>query len=95
MPEKDDDPVTSRLDAAIEAKKAAEKKAQEIKDAAADAFADAVARALDDGMKPQAVADKIGMSYETVRRIARGRGVKRLREPTVTSRRKADDAGQD
>lgn len=88
----DDDPVTSRLEAAIKAKNAAEDQAKQIKAAAADAFADEVAYAVAAGMKPHVVAEKIGMSYETVRRIARSRDVARLREPTVTSRKKLGDS---
>ncbi|MEU7092952.1 hypothetical protein [Kitasatospora aureofaciens] len=91
----EDDPVTSRLEAALKARKDADARAQEIKDQAADAFADAIVEALDSGMKPQAVATTIGMSYETVRRIARERGVQRLREPTVTSRKKAASTNED
>lgn len=91
MPE--EDPVT-RLQKAVAARNAAEEEAkaaaQAIRQRAADAFADAVVTALvDDGMKPKAVAEATGVSYETIRRIARSRNVDRLREPTVTSRRKA------
>lgn len=87
----------TRLQAAVAAKQAAEeeakKAAQAIRAPAAEAFADAVVTALvHDGMKPKEVADATGVSYETIRRIARTRNVERLREPTVTSRRKAGPA---
>jgi hypothetical protein len=35
-----------------------------------------------------------GYSYETIRRIARANDIGRLREPTVTSRKKAQPGGQ-
>lgn len=75
--------TVTRLMQAAAAKKKAEK------DAAA-AFANAVAEALADGMKPKTVAAATGYSYETIRRIARDKNIDRLREPTVTSRKKAE-----
>lgn len=78
--------TVTRLKEAAEAKRAAEK-------AAAKEFEDAVVVALIDGLKPKAVADATGYSYETIRRIARARNVERLREPTVTSRKKAQTGG--
>jgi len=78
--------TVTRLKEAAEAKRAAEK-------AAAKEFEDAVVVALIDGLKPKAVADATGYSYETIRRIARARNVERLREPTVTSRKKAQPGG--
>ncbi|MEU7323331.1 helix-turn-helix domain-containing protein [Streptomyces griseoviridis] len=90
MPE--ETPVT-RLQAAVAAKDAAEEKAREIRDQGAAVFAEAVVLALtQDGMKPKEVADATGVSYETIRRIARAAEVERLREPTVTSRRKAQES---
>jgi hypothetical protein len=74
--------VVTRLKQAAAAKKQAEEDA-------ATAFADAVAEALRGGMKPKTVADATGYSYETIRRIARAHDIGRLREPTVTSRKKA------
>jgi len=79
-----EDAVT-RLKAAAEARKRAEEDA-------ADAFADAVVEALRAGVKPGQVAEATGYSRETIRRIARAHDVPRLREPTVTSRRKADES---
>lgn len=87
MPE--ETPVT-RLKEAVAAKEALERKANEIRSNASAVFAAAVVVALvDDGMKPKEVAEATGVSYETIRRIARDHKVDRLREPTVTSRRKA------
>ena len=74
--------VVTRLKQAAEAKRAAEK-------AAAKQFEDAVVVALIDGLRPKAVAEATGYSYETIRRIARANDIGRLREPTVTSRKKA------
>ncbi|MGA4875917.1 hypothetical protein [Streptomyces lydicamycinicus] len=74
--------VVTRLQQAAEAKKKAEKDA-------AEAFAAVVADALLTGLKPAAVAKATGYSYETIRRIARAKNIGRLREPTVTSRKKA------
>lgn len=51
----------------------------------------AIAAAIDTGaMRPAEIADLVGKNYETVRRIAREAGVKRLREPTVTSRKRLE-----
>lgn len=89
-----EDPLT-RLREAAAAKNRADQEAQAIRDNAAAAFADAVVRALtQDGMKPKEVADATDVSYETIRRIARARDIERLREPTVTSRKKAGEPGQ-
>jgi hypothetical protein len=77
--------TVTRLKEAAEAKRAAEK-------AAAKQFEDAVAAALIDGLKPKLVASATGYSYETIRRIARKRNIEPLREPTVTSRKKAQQA---
>lgn len=74
--------TVTRLQQAAEAKRAAEK-------AAAKQFEDAVVVALIDGLRPKAVAEATGYSYETIRRIARANDIDRLREPTVTSRKKA------
>jgi hypothetical protein len=48
-----------------------------------------IAAALIAGVRPRDVAKETGFTAEHVRRIAREHGVPRLREPTVTSRRKA------
>lgn len=81
--------VVTRLKQAAEAKAQAEAGAA----AAADAFAVAVADALRSGLKPAKVAEATGYSYETIRRIARANDIGRLREPTVTSRKKAQPGG--
>ncbi|MFJ6561990.1 hypothetical protein ACIQMV_19440 [Streptomyces sp. NPDC091412] len=89
MPE--ETPVT-RLEEAVAAKEAAERRADAIRKEGAETFAKAVVRALvEDGMKPKEVAAATDVSYETIRRIARAADVERLREPTVTSRRKANE----
>ena len=80
--------VVTRLKKAAAAKKRAEKTA----DNAHKAFESTVADALREGLKPAQVASLTGYSYETIRRIARAHEVERLREPTVTSRRKVDPA---
>lgn len=49
---------------------------------------EAIAAALRAGIKPKAVVDETGLTAEQIRRIAREHDVPRLREPTVTSRRK-------
>ncbi|NEB92407.1 hypothetical protein [Streptomyces bauhiniae] len=81
----EEDTVT-RLKQAAEAKRMAEQ-------AAAKDFERAVVAALLEGLKPKTVADATGYSYETIRRIARANDVGRLREPTVTSRKKAEPGG--
>lgn len=74
--------TVTRLKQAAEAKRAAE-------EAAAKEFETAVVDALRSGLKPAKVATATGYSYETIRRIARANDIGRLREPTVTSRKKA------
>lgn len=75
--------IVTRLKQAADAKKKAER------DAAA-AFEAVVVDALRAGLKPKAVATATGYSYETIRRIARAKGIEPLREPTVTSRKRAE-----
>ena len=70
-----------RIRAAVAAAKAVD---EEYKAAIADAIET-------DAMTPSQIAAVIGKNYETVRRIARKAGAKRLREPTVTSRKKSED----
>jgi hypothetical protein len=72
--------AVTRLEQAVEAKKLAEA-------ATRDAFEDAVAEALTAGVAPKTVAEMTDYSRETIRRIARKKGVAPLREPTVTSRK--------
>lgn len=79
--------AVTRLKEAAEAKRAAE-------EAAAKDFETAVVDALRAGLKPKTVADATDYSYETIRRIARKYGIGRLREPTVTSRKKAQPGGE-
>ncbi|MEU0181486.1 hypothetical protein ABZ312_09880 [Streptomyces sp. NPDC006207] len=85
----------TRLQQAAAVRTRAEEEAQAIRDRAAAEFADAVVYALTEGgMKPKEVAEATDVSYETIRRIARARDIERLREPTVTSRKKAGEPGQ-
>lgn len=77
--------VVIRLKKAAASKRRAEKSA----DVAHQAFEVSVAEALRAGLKPKSVAEMTGFSYETIRRIARAHDVEPLREPTVTSRKKA------
>lgn len=79
----------TRLKKAAAAKKRAEKSA----DSAHQAFEVSVADALRGGLKPARVAELTGYSYETIRRIARAHKIEPLREPTVTSRKKAQLRG--
>lgn len=78
--------AVTRLKQAADAKRAAE-------DAAAKQFETAVVDALRAGIRPKTVASATGYSYETIRRIARANDVGRLREPTVTSRKKTEPGG--
>ncbi|MFP8944749.1 hypothetical protein ACLIYM_25400 [Streptomyces fenghuangensis] len=78
--------LVTRLQQAAAAKRAAE-------EAAAKQFEEAVVEALQAGVRPKAVATATGYSYETIRRIARANDIGRLREPTVTSRKKAQPGG--
>lgn len=78
--------LVTRLKQAAERKSAAEK-------AAAAEFEQEVVAALRSGLKPAKVAAATEYSYETIRRIARKHGIGRLREPTVTSRKKAQPEG--
>ncbi|CAL9646970.1 hypothetical protein [Streptomyces sp. enrichment culture] len=79
--------TVTRLKEAAKAKRDAE-------EAATKQFEAAVVDALRSGLKPAKVADATGYSYETIRRIARANDIGRLREPTVTSRKKAQPGGQ-
>ncbi|MFF7880966.1 hypothetical protein ACH40F_08190 [Streptomyces sp. NPDC020794] len=79
----------TRLKQAARAKQRADKRAKDLVRTATEAFDQAVVAALGAGLKPAQVATTTGYSYETIRRIARAHEVERLREPTVTSRRKA------
>ncbi len=85
--------VVTRLKQAAAAKKAADERAKELTKEAGDAFEIVVVEALTGGMKPAKVATETGYSYETIRRIARAKNLDRLREPTVTSRKKAQSGG--
>jgi DNA invertase Pin-like site-specific DNA recombinase len=78
--------VVTRLKQAAEAKRTTEQ-------AATKDFEAAVVDALRGGMKPAAVAKATDYSYETIRRIARKYDLAPLREPTVTSRKKAQPGG--
>lgn len=78
--------TVTRLKQAAEAKRAAE-------ETAAKDFESAVVDALKTGLRPAKVAEATGYSYETIRRIARANDIGRLREPTVTSRKKASSGG--
>ena len=78
--------TVTRLKQAAQAKRDAE-------EAATKQFETAVVEALRSGVKPKTVADATGYSYETIRRIARANDIGRLREPTVTSRKKAQPGG--
>ncbi|MFC7219244.1 hypothetical protein ACFQLX_13860 [Streptomyces polyrhachis] len=51
----------------------------------------AIAAALRAGLKPRAVSVETGLTPEHIRRIAREHGVPPLREPTKTSRRRAEE----
>lgn len=78
--------TVTRLKQAAEAKRAAE-------ETAAKDFESAVVDALKTGLRPAKVAAATGYSYETIRRIARAHDIGRLREPTVTSRKKSQPEG--
>lgn len=79
--------TVTRLKEAAKAKRDAE-------EAATKQFEAAVVDALRSGLKPAKVAAATGYSYETIRRIARANDIGRLREPTVTSRQKAQPGGK-
>ena len=85
--------VVTRLKQAARAKKRAEDRAGTLVKNATEAFDQAVVDALGAGIKPKTVAETTGYSYETIRRIARAHDVEPLREPTVTSRKKAQPGG--
>lgn len=87
MPETED-PVT-RLRAAVRDYQSAKNAVERSR----DALGDVVAAALVAGVKPKVVATETGLSAEHIRRIARAHNVPRLREPTVTSRRRSEPDG--
>lgn len=82
MPETED--AVSRLRAAVRRYERATQAAARSR----DDLANVIAEALRAGVKPRAVAEVTGYTAEHIRRIARAHHVPRLREPTVTSRRK-------
>lgn len=85
--------AVTTLRRAAAAKRRADKRVKEMTKTSIDAFEAAVVEALTTGgLKPVEAAQATGYSYETIRRIARAHGVEPLREPTVTSRKKAGEA---
>ncbi|MCE7083476.1 hypothetical protein [Streptomyces sp. ST2-7A] len=82
--------VMTRLKQAARAKRNARARADKLVSAANSGFEAAVLEALNDGRKPGEIADATEHSYETIRRIARAHGIKPLREPTVTSRKRLE-----
>lgn len=65
------------------------KRATDTADRARTELGDLIAAAITAGVKPRDVVAETGFTAEHIRRLARARGVEPLREPTVTSRRKA------
>ncbi|MFE9391644.1 hypothetical protein [Streptomyces sp. NPDC006784] len=79
--------VVTRLRSAVRS----HKRAKEGEARAREDLSEAIAAALRAGMRPRDVAAETGYTAEHVRRIAREHNVPRLREPTVTSKRKQGD----
>lgn len=72
------------LQEAVQRRKTAE---NELKAARSDIEA-GILELLRDGMKPGDIVDVAEVSYEKIRTVARANGIKQLREPTVTSRKR-------
>lgn len=74
----------NQLEEAVRQRKAAEEQLKEAR-AAVDR---GIVALLRDGMEPKEIVPLAGVSYEKVRTLAREHDIKRLREPTVRSRKK-------
>jgi hypothetical protein len=71
------------------------KRATDAADRARTELGDLIAEAITAGVKPRDVVVETGFTAEHIRRLARQRGVEPLREPTVTSKRKAEQQAMD
>lgn len=80
----DSEEAVKQLEEAVRQRKVAE---NQLKKARADIDA-AIVVLLQDGKEPKEIAPVAEVSYEKVRTLARAHDIKRLREPTVRSRRK-------
>lgn len=76
-----DDPRLQPVMAAVASVKRAERALQ----AKRDQLADAVAEAIRAGARPSAIVRKTGYSAESIRQMARAKGIDPLKPPTVTS----------
>lgn len=79
----DSEEAVNQLKEAVRQREAAEGKLREAR-AAIDA---AIVTLLQAGKLPKEIAPIAGVSYEKVRTLARAHDIKRLREPTVRSRK--------
>lgn len=78
------DPNDPRLDPVVAAQ-AAVRDAEQALQARRDELAEAVADAIRNGVRPSAIVRKTGYSAESIRQMARSKGIDPLRPPTVTS----------
>lgn len=78
------DPNDPRLEPVVAAA-AAVKRAEKALLARRDELAQAIADAINDDVRPSAIVRKIDYSAESVRQMARSKGVNPLRPATVTS----------
>ncbi|MFV2195284.1 hypothetical protein [Nocardiopsis sp. LOL_012] len=76
--------AVQKLEEAVQQRKAAEEQLKK----ARTAIDEGIVALLRDGMGPKDIAPIAEVSYEKVRTLARAHDIKRLREPTVTSRKK-------
>lgn len=79
----DSEEAVKQLEKAVRQRKAAE---DQLKEARA-AIDDAIVALLKNGKEPKEIAPIADVSYEKVRTLARAHDIKRLREPTVRSRK--------
>lgn len=84
-----DDPRFAPVDAALKRLESAERLVERRKEELGKAIADAIR----EGLRPAALIKRTDKSAETIRKWARANGVERLREPTVTSIKKASESG--
>lgn len=86
-----EDPRLAPVMAALKRLESAERLVEQRKDELGKAVADAIRK----DVRPVAIIKATDKSAETIRKWARANGVERLREPTVTSIRKANQEHAD
>ena len=85
--------MTDELLARVRAAEAKLIRQEKATDAARDELAQALTDAIVGGVRPVDLEPLVRYKREHIRRITRARGAPRLKEPTVVSKRQAEDQG--